>query len=125
MWWVAEELALFFRHVHTLETLAKALAPHLQQYSTGTSATWDTSVFGASADMDCLPGCSSDNGGEEEWMDFDFSAYAGAHAQPPHRRHFPNLKAFPFHLASQEFSPAKIPSCCKAQNCVSSSFILR
>ncbi|EIE25924.1 hypothetical protein COCSUDRAFT_64901, partial [Coccomyxa subellipsoidea C-169] len=51
------------QHVHTLETLAKALAPHLQQYSTGTSATWDTSVFGASADMDCLPGCSSDNGG--------------------------------------------------------------
>jgi hypothetical protein len=81
--------------MQTLEALAKILAPLLQQYSTGTSAAWDTSVFVASTDCQCLPGCSfaactaSDNGsaGEEEWMDFDFSAYAGAHTLPGFLRH--------------------------------------
>ena len=68
-----------------LEALANALIPHLQLYSKATSEP-DTSVFVASTACHCLPGCACamctcddcGSAGEEEWMDFDFSAYAGA-----------------------------------------------
>ncbi len=78
------------RHIHTLGALAEALVPYLQHYSKDHNLLWDTSVFVANSTAQCLPGCScascssSDQGsaGEEEWMDFDFSAYAGAEQSP-------------------------------------------
>lgn len=72
------------KHMQTLGALAEALVPYLQHYSKDHNLLWDTSVFVANSIAQCLPGCScttcasSDQGsaGEEEWMDFDFSAYA-------------------------------------------------
>lgn len=73
------------RLASTLEQLAVALAPYLHQVSAEKGLTHDTSVFLEETVAQCLYGCTCGACGvaetcsasDEEWMDFDFSAYAG------------------------------------------------
>jgi hypothetical protein len=73
------------RHAETLKKLTDALAQFLHQYFTETMLTHDTSLFLEETVAQCLYGCTcgacgaieSCSASDEEWMDFDFSAYAG------------------------------------------------